>query len=358
MKLSSPRVQSCADLFQRVSFAQAREETGRLLKKPLSSPERIEATALLLRIEMEFDDCESLDDRMNLAKETLLSAKKEKLVGALYHLGIVFLLLEDNELAEEAFSSASIWSSDELSRQFSSYGIIAVLNNQRKIERALEQLSELQANDLSPDLRCLTLMLEGNVFRKVGKYDRALESYTASQKCLPFAQAFYMKNWLYFGLGTLYARLGDLSKSRTHFEVVQSITHPIEFKRLYRLVTAEISRLDWKVEVLFDETTGDMTYSHGLISFRRKPILVKMLSELVRRSPSSVAKDTLYQSVWGEGYHPLRHDNLLYNHVQRLRTLLGEDTLLREMILTTGEGYRINPSILIRLKEQENSHEK
>jgi tetratricopeptide (TPR) repeat protein len=287
------------------------------------------------------------------ALELATVAERHSLACALYQLGIVFLMCEDVESADRMFQSYRRNAKSEEEKIYAGYGTAAVFYNRKDSAKALAELDELEPRlaSVSADLGCLVYVLQGNCQRSLGRYEESLASYAKAQAKLPRARAFYLKNWVFFGLGTALARKGETTAARTLFQIVLSITHPTDFKRLHKLTTDELLRLEMKVEVLFDPVTGDVVSNRGCLSLRRKPTLISILGQLIEYWPNAISKELLYCRVWGGDYHPLRHDGLIYSHMQRLRQILFADMKLGNFILTTQDGYRLNPDISVRVKE-------
>ena len=348
MEFVSASVRHCDALFHGVGFGEARAALTHLLAAKTESSRRVEATALLLRLNIERDETDCMEEMRRMAGEVKAIALPGQLQAALYQLGIVYLLADDADEAESCFS--------QVEGGHGAYGIAAVLHKRRNSEAAVLRLREArEKEELSPDLECLMWILEGNCLKGLSRIDESMAAYLEAQKLLPVVKTFYLKHWVFFGLATAHARKGEQAKAATILEVLLSITHPTDFKRLHRLASDELARLSSEAEVLFDPLTGDIVCGTGYLSLRRKPTLIQLLTVLMRAIPDSVSKERIYQQVWHGEYHPLRHDGLIYSHMQRLRQFLGVDEKLKDFILTTADGYRLNPDLRVTLKEQ--SHE-
>lgn len=343
MEFASQTVRHAAELFRTVGFGQAREALmGLLLTRP-ETPERTEATALLLRINIERDETETMEEMTSLVCELRRQATKHGLKAALYHLGIVSLLADDADGAELCFS--------QVDDAYGAYGMAAVLHKRRESEAALAMLRGLQENLDDVELKCLICLLESNCLKGLGRVDEAVEACQAAQSLLPLAKTYYLKHWVFLGLATVHARRNETDRAVTLLEALLSITHPVDFRRLHRLATDELARLTSKVEALLDPISGDLFCGRGYLSLRRKPVLISLLATLMRAWPNTVSKEELYRRVWGGEYHPLRHDGLIYAHIQRMRQHLSTDKSLKDFVLTAPEGYRLNADIRVTLKE-------
>lgn len=350
LEFGSPKVQKCAVLLQCVGFGEARAELEILLGSKGTAAEAIEARALLARILVERDDLEEQEEVHADACGLLAEARQLPEPAAVYHLGIVNLLAEDSDGAETCFVHCRSVSRAPEERRYAEYGAAAVLNQRKQGAEALKSLASLESLDASSDFMCLLNLLKGNCFRGLGDLEEAHRAYLVAQRILPHAKTFSLKHWVFFNLGVIHSRRGERIPAKTLFESVLSITHPVDFRRLHRLAQDELSRLELKVEVLLDPATGDVTSNRGYLSLRRKPILVQILRRLIEASPTPVTKEELYTGIWGGEYHPLRHDGLIYSHMQRLRQILLSDAKLNDFIQTLPEGYQIGGDVKARLK--------
>lgn len=77
----------------------------------------------------------------------------------------------------------------------------------------------------------------------------------------------------------------------------------------------------------------------------KQPQLVKLLEFLGTRTGQVASKEEICQLLWGEDYHPLRHDNKIYVTVRRLRTLLRDCVREFDVILNKDDGYFFQPQI-------------
>ena len=350
MEFLSPEVQACFLLFRQAGFAQAR---ARLLSLSQSPPEpitQLEAACLMARIDGECVDKAALPGLRVSLRELFSRTRESGGAAALYHLGITSLLCEVHDLAREIFELFLHRASTPDERARARYGLAAVLYVRRENRAALDLIDELIRDDLGPDLKCMALLLKGNCLLEQDSIDAALTANLAAQAELPFVKSPSLRNWVVFGLGLLYARYGEIIAARALFELVLNITSSVEFRRLHELARAELERLEARLEILFDPVSGEVVSRQGRLCLRRKPTLIAILSELAECWPNPVSKERLHNRVWCSGeYHPLRHDGLIYSHMQRLRHLLASDKELADFIQTVPEGYRINGKFHIQI---------
>ena len=136
MEFASETVRRAADIFRTVGLGQAREVLMALLAKRPDIAERTETTSLLLRVNIERDETDAMEEMTALASELRRHATTHNLKTALYHLGIVHLLADDADGAELCFS--------QVGNAHGGYGMAAVLHKRRESEAALTMLRRLR----------------------------------------------------------------------------------------------------------------------------------------------------------------------------------------------------------------------
>lgn len=72
---------------------------------------------------------------------------------------------------------------------------------------------------------------------------------------------------------------------------------------------------------------------------RRKPMLNSLMRFLYQRGSQGAPKEDIVNSVWGEAYNPLVHDERLYKAIGRLRKLLDDDCRSPKIISLIGRNY-------------------
>ncbi len=71
----------------------------------------------------------------------------------------------------------------------------------------------------------------------------------------------------------------------------------------------------------------------------RKPTLNQLFEYLKAQGDRGGTKEDIVQSLWGEAYNPMIHDDRIYKSVGRLRRILADDSADSNVILQRGEFY-------------------
>jgi hypothetical protein len=91
--------------------------------------------------------------------------------------------------------------------------------------------------------------------------------------------------------------------------------------------------------VVLDARTHELRGAGGVVSFKTRPVLRRLLYALAEQPDRTVAKETLVRRMWDCDYHPLRHDSPLWSNVHRLRRLVRDAGLCIEV---DEAGYRLS----------------
>lgn len=106
-------------------------------------------------------------------------------------------------------------------------------------------------------------------------------------------------------------------------------------------IASNVARLRMRATsggVVLDARTHELRLADKTISLRARPTLSRILYALAKEPQKTHSKEALAQLLWGDRYHPLRHDNAFWVNVRRLRKLLEGTGVSIEHI---EEGYRI-----------------
>lgn len=127
---------------------------------------------------------------------------------------------------------------------------------------------------------------------------------------------------------------------------------------------SEIFRLGWHlllVETLHISPEAEIAYldldPNGITLFSKGNVthLVDGCSDLIRKAllvlgrERHLTKESLTEKLWGQPYKPLRHDNLIYGLIARIRKLLGK---CGWWIEASEQGYSLHESVSVKIWRQ------
>lgn len=142
--------------------------------------------------------------------------------------------------------------------------------------------------------------------------------------------------------------LGDWESSRSYYRI---LGHSIDLQKSPRwesVLKGEIEQSLGAKKALADliyvrESNSFIEKEKGAIEMKSQHVLTDLALILLRNPGKTFTKQDLVQNVWKEEYKSLKHDNLLYVSIKRLRNLLEENVQSPKYILRSRDGYYFNP---------------
>jgi pentatricopeptide repeat protein len=101
--------------------------------------------------------------------------------------------------------------------------------------------------------------------------------------------------------------------------------------------------LDYKRKTIFEKSVGE-------IYMGNKGLLLRILLTLIEKKGQVIAKEELFEKVWQDLYDPIKHDNLIYININRLRKLIEPDAKKNRYILNMAGGYMFNDAVSFYIK--------
>jgi DNA-binding winged helix-turn-helix (wHTH) protein len=92
---------------------------------------------------------------------------------------------------------------------------------------------------------------------------------------------------------------------------------------------------DTALEIVFDSRASELRTATRVLSFKRRPIVRRLLRALAAHPGAVVSKEELAAVLWSRPYNPISDDNPIRVNVRALRKLL-EDTGLSIEFQDTG----------------------
>lgn len=227
-----------------------------------------------------------------------------------------------------------------------------------RLHEALKEIYNLQiffdAHSL-PKLQITSLIVNAHIYRKLGKYNQALEALWTCYDRVKDEKDLYTHFTLLYGLGLTYKESGDLEKSRTYLELgVRSIDEK-NMKRLFGLLNDLLVEVRKSSKSPYDITYDVQTHSvfektKGKIDFKNQFILLEMLKLFLAHPGRVFSKEELIETVWKQSYNPSVHDNKIYVTIKRLRKLVEPDYNKPKYIFLAKNGYYLSKDIKIQFR--------
>lgn len=276
-----------------------------------------------------------------------------------YKLGVVFNYRGEYQRAQESFleslrAGASHEQPEIVAKAY--YFLATTYLQESKIDEALSYLSQLETmlGGLKKHyLNGAMHLLYGQIYGELGNFSKALEHYNLSHSLLLEKTCWNLIGQVLLGKGIVYKRLGQLNKAQFYFEFALHSIDPKIFRRLTGLLQAQINEItDRNIDLVLD-CTNRIVYEKeiGAINFKHRFILLEILLLLARNPGVVFTKEDLTKKIWGDEYHPLIHDKLIYTSMSRLRKLIAPKNQKGRYILRDKDGYALSEGVKVRFHE-------
>ncbi len=305
------------------------------------------------------------------ANQYILEAEKllevfQRSMGAIdsnffYNCGMVCTYKGDFSKALDNFVMSYQKAQKENEPELMAKGLYAMANacyNLKEFKDAINYLNQLKEllNILKKGyLKGSMYMLFGNIYREVGNFKEAIESYDRSIEYLQQKNCWNLFGYIFLGKGIIAKKSGEFNSSLQFFKTATQATND-SYNRLRSLIKDQVEDVNDSSVDLYLDRHNRMIHEKdiGAIDFKHRFVLLEILFLLAKNPGESYNKDDLARSIWKDEYNPLIHDKLIYTSISRLRKLIEPKGSNRKYILRGKDGYTFNPRVNARFhKEQE-----
>jgi len=328
---------------------------------------KLKILGFLIRIASEKLENEKATELISLAEEIMENSAKY--LGSLnaeyfYNLAVIKNYSGAFEAARENFQIAYKKSKEENEPELLAKCLLALSTNNYNCQRYPEAISGLD------QLKELLTILNKNYLNgamnykyakidlELEKYDEALAHYSKAIYYLQDKKCWNLLGYIQLGKGQIYKKKGDYEKALQFFKFSQECVDKNQFKRLSSLIDQEVQDVnDSSIDFYLDRTNRKVHERVlGTIDFKHRFVLLEILYLLAKNPGIYYDKDKLAKSIWKDEYNPLIHDKLIYTSVSRLRKLIepdkdsadGKRVSKRTYIIRGKDGYTFNPDVKIR----------
>jgi len=205
-----------------------------------------------------------------------------------------------------------------------------------------------------PQLKLTSQIVNGHIYRKLGKFDQALEVLWQCYDLVRQEKNMYAYVSLLYGLGLTYKESGELDKARTYLELALKSVDKTNLKRLYSLVDHllkdVVASSQSPYDLVYDVKTHSVEEkSKGLIDFKNQFILLEMLKLFLAHPGRVFSKEEFIETVWKQSYNPSVHDNKIYVTIKRLRKVIEPDYNKPKYLFLAKNGYYLSKDVKIQI---------
>ena len=295
----------------------------------------------------------SQSEKFEALWEKLRSSSGENEVRSSFNYFEAQLAAEAGDLgtAERLFQIAEVSALTEADLDRASYGLALIPYFQRDWGTALERLSALRDSKPQLELDVMFAVVSSLVTvhlerREISSAEREL---LQAQHLVRRNHSLYHHVMLLLTEGYYQLHLGKMENVRSRVEWIERLIPQNQKNILGRRFLSLKERLavaEAKPALRLTEKDEKITLSweDRSIELQRLPQLLRLIL-LFKKRGGLLEKELICQEIWGEAYHPLRHDNKIYVTIKRLRAVLKSLAPDQEIILKKEQGYLFNPRI-------------
>lgn len=315
----------------------------------------------LLRIyaqRMEFDKINKIKEEIQdlVLKEGISLNSK-----TYYVLGVCAAFKDQVDLALDYFQKALTCALRNDSKEDMVYAISGVTLcyvHKGKFEEALNEIYNLRVffEVLNlPELKINTQIINALIFRKLGRFDEALDVLWSAYESLKKPNSkLYMYSLLY-NIGATYFDSGNNDLAKVYLQLAKRSIDEVNFKRTTQDIDTLLHKLgagDSEFDLIISESSQSIRErTKGSVEFKNQFILLDLLNLFVKSPGRVFSKEDLVEKIWGQEYNPSVHDNKVYVTIKRLRKLIEPDYDKPHYIFRGKNGYYLNKAAKVLLEK-------
>ncbi len=316
----------------------------------------------LLRMYAEREDADAINATKEALQDLVLKEGFELNAKTYYTLGICAAYKNQFEVALDYFQKSlaiALASDQKADICYAINGLAVTYYSLDRLSEALKEIYNLQVFFQVMQLRDLKLssqMMNGNIFRKMKKFDQALEILWDCYDLVREEKNLYMYIQLIYATAAVFRDSGETDMARMYFKLAKKSADPENLRYLSRHIDVQLAELGVTskedYDLVFDAGSHSiLDRKKGRVDFKNHFILLDML-RLFMRTPGHVySKEFLVKQVWKQEYDPAVHDNKIYVTIKRLRKLIEPDYEKPRYIFRAKNGYYLNKNTKVLLEQ-------
>lgn len=316
----------------------------------------------LLRIYAEQEDFERINTTKEALQDLVLKEGFELNAKTFYTLGICASYKGQTDIALDYFQkslSLALAADNKADICYAINGLAITYSAQAKYSEALKEIYNLQVFfqvlELN-DLKASSQILNGNILRKMGKIEQALEVFWSCYDLLRETKNLYMYIQLLYWTACCYRDSGEGDMARLYFKLAKKSADPKNLKYLSRHIDQQLIELGVapkdEFDLVFDATSHSIIErKKGRVDFKNQFILLDMLRLFMRQPGYVYSKEFLVKTVWKQEYDPMVHDNKIYVTIKRLRKMIEPDYDKPRYIFRAKNGYYLNKNTKVMMEQ-------
>ncbi|HRK08799.1 MAG TPA: tetratricopeptide repeat protein [Pseudobdellovibrionaceae bacterium] len=316
----------------------------------------------LLRMYAEREDVAAINATKEALQDLVLKEGFELNAKTYYTLGICASYKGQFDVALDYFQKSLAIALASDSKADICYAINGLAVTYYSLDRTAEALKEIynlqvffQVLPLR-EIKISSQMINGNILRKMKKFDQALEIFWDCYDLLREEKNLYLYLQLLYSTAATYRDSGELDMARMYFKLAKKSADPANLKYLSRHIDQQLADLGVTskedYDLIFDAGSHSvLERKKGRVDFKNQFILLDMLRLFMRHPGEVYSKEQLVKQVWKQDYDPAIHDNKIYVTIKRLRKLIEPDYEKPRYIFRAKNGYYLNKNTKVLLEQ-------
>lgn len=238
-------------------------------------------------------------------------------------------------------------------------GLSVSYRHQKKFDEALKEIYNLniflQLLDI-PELRIASANSNAMILMDLKKYDQALDVLWQAYEELKITKQLSTIIGVLSNVGIILFEQGQKDLAKVYLNLARKSIEPenskVAFKKIDNYLRLLSSDDHSGADLVFDlEKHSVVERNLGAIDFKNQFILLDLLRLFIGHQGQIFSKEYLVEHVWKQNYDPAVHDNKIYVTIKRLRKLIEPDYDKPKYIFRAKNGYYLNKSARVELKE-------
>ncbi|MBC7420434.1 MAG: winged helix-turn-helix domain-containing protein [Bdellovibrio sp.] len=238
-------------------------------------------------------------------------------------------------------------------------GLSICYRQQKRYDEALKEIYNLniflQVLNLT-ELKIASANSNARILMDLKKYDQALDVLWVAYDEIKHTKELIGAVAILQNIGTVLFELGQKDAAKIYLNLAAKTINPADNKLFYRSLTKYLDQIDANEstasDLVFDlEKHSVIEKNLGSIDFKNQFILLDLLKLFIGNQGQIFSKEYLVEQVWKQNYDPAIHDNKIYVTIKRLRKLIEPDYDKPKYIFRAKNGYYLNKTAKVELKE-------
>ncbi len=238
-------------------------------------------------------------------------------------------------------------------------GLSYCYREQKKYEEALKEIYNLniflQILNIT-ELKIASANSNALILMELKKYEQALDVLWTAYEEVKHSKQLAAAIIILENIGTVLFELGQKDAAKIYLNLAAKSINPADSKHFLKRVEKYLNEINQNdaaaSDLIFDlEKHSVVEKNLGAIDFKNQFILLDLLKLFISNQGQIFSKEYLVEHVWKQNYDPAVHDNKIYVTIKRLRKLIEPDYDKPKYIFRAKNGYYLNKTAKVELKE-------